>query len=80
MIHFMHVAIEEAEKRHMYVVLYDEGMYPSGSSSGQVVQRNKAHAAQGLFKIDLQMDLALTDCREIGEDRVLLHYRVVKPA
>jgi len=53
MIHFMHVAIEEAKQRDMYVVLYDEGMYPSGSSSGQVVARNPAHAARGLFKIDL---------------------------
>jgi len=25
------VAIEEAERRGMYVLLYDEGMYPSGS-------------------------------------------------
>ncbi len=54
MIHFMHVAIDEAKKRGMYVVLYDEGMYPSGSSSGQVVARNPAHAARGLFKIDLK--------------------------
>ena len=40
MIHAMHVAIDEAARRKMYVVLYDEGMYPSGSSSGQVVARN----------------------------------------
>ena len=53
MIHAMHVAIEEAVRRKMYVVLYDEGMYPSGSSSGQVVARNPAHAARGLAKIDL---------------------------
>ena len=58
MIHFMHVAIEEAKKRQMYVVLYDEGMYPSGSSSGQVVARNPAHAARALAKIDLQPDQA----------------------
>jgi hypothetical protein len=54
MIHAMHVAIEEADRRKMYVVLYDEGMYPSGSSSGQVVERNPAHAARGLAKIDLK--------------------------
>ena len=34
---FMRVAIEEAARRRMSVFLYDEGMYPSGSSSGQVV-------------------------------------------
>jgi hypothetical protein len=53
MIHAMHVAVEEASKRQMYVILYDEGMYPSGSSGGQVVARNAAHAARGLAKIDL---------------------------
>jgi hypothetical protein len=54
MIHFMKIAIEEATRRKMYVVLYDEGMYPSGSSSGQVVARNPNHAAHGLAKIDVK--------------------------
>ena len=54
MIHAMDVAIGEAARRKMYVVLYDEGMYPSGSSSGQVVARNPNHAARGLAKIDLK--------------------------
>jgi len=53
MIHAMNVAITEAARRNLYVVLYDEGMYPSGSSSGQVVARNPKHAARGLAKIDL---------------------------
>jgi hypothetical protein len=50
----MNIAISEAAKRNMYVILYDEGMYPSGSSSGQVVEKNPAHAAHGLAKIDLK--------------------------
>lgn len=54
MIHAMDIAISEASRRNMYVVLYDEGMYPSGSSSGQVVARNPDHAAHGLSKIDLK--------------------------
>jgi hypothetical protein len=54
MIHAMDVAISEASRRNMYVVLYDEGMYPSGSSGGQVVAKNPAHAAHGLAKIDLK--------------------------
>ena len=54
MIHAMNVAIGEAARRNMYVILYDEGMYPSGSSSGQVVEKNPAHAARGLAKIDLK--------------------------
>lgn len=54
MIHAMNVAISEAARRKMHVVLYDEGMYPSGSSSGQVVAKNPNHAARGLAKIDLK--------------------------
>lgn len=53
MIRFMRIAIDEASKRKIYVVLYDEGMYPSGSSSGQVVARNPSHAARGLARIEL---------------------------
>jgi hypothetical protein len=40
MLEFMAVAIAEARRRDMKVILYDEGMYPSGSSSGQVVAAN----------------------------------------
>ena len=54
MIHSMDLAIKEASRRKMYVILYDEGMYPSGSSSGQVVARNPEYAARGLAKIDLK--------------------------
>jgi hypothetical protein len=54
MIHSMNVAIAEASRRKMFVILYDEGMYPSGSSSGQVVARNPEYAARGLAKIDLK--------------------------
>src|SRR4051794_30988782 len=37
MLRFMDIAVAEARRRDMKVILYDEGMYPSGSSSGQVV-------------------------------------------
>jgi hypothetical protein len=53
MIEFMRFAIEQAAKHDMRVVLYDEGMYPSGSSSGQVVEENAAFRTRGLFAIDL---------------------------
>ncbi len=53
MVHFMRYTIEQAKKRRMWVVLYDEGMYPSGSSSGQVVAENKAYRTRGLFCVDL---------------------------
>ncbi len=64
MLHAMHVAVDEAVRRRMYVVLYDEGMYPSGSSAGQVVARNPSHAARGLAKIDLQP--GENPCLEMG--------------
>lgn len=54
MLYMMKVAIEEARRRDMKVVLYDEGSYPSGSAEGQVVARNPEHAARGLAKVDLK--------------------------
>lgn len=37
-----------AAAHDMRVLLYDEGMYPSGSAHGMVVQENPAYAARGL--------------------------------
>lgn len=54
MLAYMKVAIEEAERRNMKVILYDEGSYPSGSAEGQVVERNPAHAVRGLARIILK--------------------------
>lgn len=48
---FMRVAIDDAKRRGMRVILYDEGMYPSGSSCGQVVAANPEHAARCLDKV-----------------------------
>ena len=56
MLDFMKVAIEEAARRNMKVILYDEGSYPSGSCEGQVVARNPGHAVRGLAKIDFNAD------------------------
>ncbi len=53
MIGFMRFAIEQAARRDMWVLLYDEGMYPSGSSSGQVVAANPAFRTRGLVCVDL---------------------------
>ena len=49
MLHFMRVVIEEAARRQMVVFLYDEGMYPSGSSCGQVVESNPVFRCRGLM-------------------------------
>ncbi len=40
--------VDEAARRKMRVILYDEGMYPSGSASGQVVAENPAYQCRGL--------------------------------
>lgn len=40
--------VETAEGLDMRVVLYDEGMYPSGSAHGEVVRHNPAYASLGL--------------------------------
>ncbi len=53
MLHFVRLAVEQAKRRGMYVLLYDEGMYPSGSSSGQVVALNPEHHCRCLAKVDL---------------------------
>ena len=49
----MKFAVEEAQKRGMGVILYDEGMYPSGSSSGQVVAANPAFQCRCLSRVAL---------------------------
>lgn len=40
--------VEHAAARDMKVILYDEGMYPSGSCAGQVVAANPRHATRAL--------------------------------
>lgn len=51
---FYRIAIEHAAAREMTVILYDEGMYPSGSASGQVVAEDPAYACRGLVKQELE--------------------------
>ena len=53
MLHFMRIAVEAAAQRNLKVILYDDGMYPSGSSSGQVVAENPAYACRCLARLDL---------------------------
>ena len=53
LLHFYELAITAAQQRGMAIILYDEGMYPSGSSSGQVVAQNPAFQCRCLAKIDL---------------------------
>lgn len=54
MLQLMEVAIKEAERRNMKVILYDEGSYPSGSCQGQVVAKNPEHAARGFARLPIE--------------------------
>lgn len=40
------ICVEQAARKGMFVILYDEGMYPSGSCGGQVVAANPRFAAR----------------------------------
>lgn len=42
-----HIA-KEAQRLEMHLILYDEGMYPSGSAMGKVVGHNPQFASQGI--------------------------------
>ena len=44
--------VEEAARRGMKVVLYDEGAYPSGSAQGRVVRDHPEYAARGLQLVE----------------------------
>ena len=46
--HYVKYTVEEAHKRSMQVVLYDEAMYPSGSAHGMVVKDNPEYATRAL--------------------------------
>jgi hypothetical protein len=52
----MRVAVEEAARLDMKVVLYDEGSYPSGSAQGRVVAENPAYAARCLIALQHTVD------------------------
>lgn len=47
-LHFVKVAVDYAAEKGLFVILYDEGMYPSGSCAGQVVAANPRHATRCL--------------------------------
>lgn len=60
---FIRTAVETAAELNMKVVLYDEGMYPSGSANGQVVAGHPELASLGLALADAvrQDDLVLAE-------------------
>lgn len=49
-LYFMKIIIEFAYKNNMKIILYDEGMYPSGSCAGKVVESNPRFSARALVR------------------------------
>lgn len=47
-LNYVECAVKEAHRLGMQVILYDEGMYPSGSAHGMVVEKNPEFATRGL--------------------------------
>ena len=52
-------AVKEAALLDMKAVLYDEGMYPSGSANGMVVRSNPKFASRGLKMIQHECSSAV---------------------
>lgn len=48
--HYVRFAVQKARELDMKVILYDEGMYPSGSCHGNVVKENPNFASRGLVR------------------------------
>lgn len=69
----MRFALEEARRRDMRVMLYDEGMYPSGSSAGQVVAEDPANAARGFVRAVFDSaGKQLEPRQKVGDDWILV--------
>jgi len=65
-------AAAEAQKLDMKVVLYDEGMYPSGSAHGMVVKSNPKFASRGLKLIEKEERGKVEISTAVQEDEALV--------
>jgi hypothetical protein len=52
----LRLAIDEAARLGLKVILYDEGYYPSGSAQGKVVAENADYAARCLVPVERTVD------------------------
>ena len=50
--HYIRTAVQTAAQLGMAIVLYDEGMYPSGSACGQVVEGHPELASEGIALVE----------------------------
>ena len=65
------LCVQRASELGMLVVLYDEGMYPSGSACGLVARENPRCAARGIYakRVDSQQT---ADTIEVPENEKLV--------
>ncbi len=71
-------AVETAEQLGMKVILYDEGMYPSGSAHGQVVARNPRFASRGLKLREYEVSGCLELVPELETDELVVSVQAAK--
>ncbi|GAE31713.1 hypothetical protein [Alkalihalobacillus hemicellulosilyticus] len=78
---YVKVAVQEAKKLGMSVILYDEAMYPSGSAKGMVVKRNPSFASRGLQVIELPCEVEKEHTIDLTEeDRLIAVFAAEKVA
>ena len=74
--HYVRHAVDEADRRGMQVVLYDEAMYPSGAAHGLVAAENPAWASRCLWmeqhdaSIPAGEDIVAACAAHVAEGRV----------
>ena len=64
---YVKCAVEEAGRLNMKVILYDEGMYPSGSAHGMVVKAHPEFATRGI-----RCEESLVNVPKLADDEKLL--------
>lgn len=69
--HYVLFAVKTAKENNMRVVLYDEGMYPSGSANGLVVKGNPEYANKCLTTISYPAKEILSEI-ELEENQKLI--------
>ncbi|QKS69754.1 hypothetical protein FLK61_23450 [Paenalkalicoccus suaedae] len=71
-------AVETAKREGMQVILYDEGMYPSGSANGEVVRQNQSFASKGIAYIEQNCKQGMNVLKpELQEGEELLFVGVI---
>ncbi|WP_105617824.1 glycosylhydrolase-like jelly roll fold domain-containing protein [Vallitalea okinawensis] len=75
---YVDCAIKEAKRLDMKVVLYDEGMYPSGSAHGKVVEKDANYASKGLRKFECQIQSGEIKWPTLSENDKIVSIQLAK--